>query len=441
MAKNDETMKNVYCSFCGKPQSGVKKIVAGPGVYICDECISLCTSILEEEGFLDDEETYTLNEETKIPSPKEIKKVLDDYVIGQDEAKKILSVAVYNHYKRINHEEKNKNKEDEVEIQKSNILLLGPTGCGKTLLASTLARILNVPFAIADATTLTEAGYVGEDVENILLKLIQAADGDIERAEKGIIYIDEIDKITRKSENPSITRDVSGEGVQQALLKIVEGTIASVPPQGGRKHPNQEMIQINTENILFICGGAFEGLENIIKDRTGKKSIGFGTKIESSKEINKYEVFQEMLPEDLLKYGLIPEFIGRLPIIATLKDLDKKALIKIATEPKNALVKQYQKLLEMDDVELEFRQDALEAIVDKAIERKTGARGLRSIIEEIMRDIMFDVPSTPDIEKCIITKETVLEKKPPELIIREKTEEQPKNKKDRHIPQNSKETA
>ena len=322
-------------------------------------------------------------------------------------------------------------------------MLLGPTGCGKTLLARTLAKILNVPFAIADATTLTEAGYVGEDVENILLKLIQAADGDIQKAEKGIVYIDEIDKITRKSENLSITRDVSGEGVQQALLKIVEGTIASVPPQGGRKHPNQEMLQINTENILFICGGAFEGLENIIKDRTGKKSIGFGTKIESSKEINKYEIFQEMLPEDLLKYGLIPEFIGRLPIIATLKDLDKEALIKIATEPKNALVKQYQKLLEMDDVELEFNQDALEAIVDKAIERKTGARGLRSIIEEIMRDIMFDVPSEPNIAKCIITKETVLDKKAPELIIKEKTEEEQssKIKKNRHVPQNSKETA
>ena len=322
-------------------------------------------------------------------------------------------------------------------------MLLGPTGCGKTLLARTLAKILNVPFAIADATTLTEAGYVGEDVENILLKLIQAADGDIQKAEKGIVYIDEIDKITRKSENLSITRDVSGEGVQQALLKIVEGTIASVPPQGGRKHPNQEMLQINTENILFICGGAFEGLENIIKNRTGKKSIGFGTKIESSKEINKYEVFQEMLPEDLLKYGLIPEFIGRLPIIATLKDLDKEALIKIATEPKNALVKQYQKLLEMDDVELEFNQDALEAIVDKAIERKTGARGLRSIIEEIMRDIMFDVPSEPNIAKCIITKETVLDKKAPELIIKEKTEEEQssKIKKNRHVPQNSKETA
>ena len=419
MAKNDETMKNVYCSFCGKPQSGVKKIVAGPGVYICDECISLCTSILEEEGFLDEEEAYTLNEETKIPSPKEIKKVLDDYVIGQNEAKKILSVAVYNHYKRINHEEKNKNKQDEVEIQKSNILLLGPTGCGKTLLASTLARILNVPFAIADATTLTEAGYVGEDVENILLKLIQAADGDIERAEKGIIYIDEIDKITRKSENPSITRDVSGEGVQQALLKIVEGTIASVPPQGGRKHPHQEMLQIDTSNILFICGGAFEGLENIIRDRTGKKTIGFGTAIQSNKEIDKYKIFEELLPQDLLKFGLIPEFIGRLPIVATLKELDKEALKKIVVEPKNALVKQYKKLLEIDGVELEFKDDALEAIVNKAIELKTGARGLRSIIEGIMTDIMFEIPSNDKITKCIITKETVENDKEPEVVVDE----------------------
>ena len=436
MAKNnneDRNLKNVKCSFCGKTQENVRKIVAGPGVYICDECIGICKNIIEEDYYEDEEGTYTMGEIEELPNPAQIKKILDEYVIGQEEAKKTLSVAVYNHYKRINSEEET----NDVEIQKSNVLLLGPTGSGKTLLAQTLAKILKVPFCISDATTLTEAGYVGEDVENILLKLIQAADYDVELAERGIVYIDEIDKITRKSENPSITRDVSGEGVQQALLKIVEGTTAAVPPQGGRKHPHQELIQINTSNILFICGGAFEGLDKIINDRIGKKAIGFNAKVESKKEIDKYEVYEQLLPQDLLKYGLIPEFVGRLPIVTTLRELDKNALTKILTEPKNALVKQYKKLLSYDGVELEFTDDAIDAIVDKAIERNTGARGLRSIIEDVMRDVMFDIPSNPKIEKCIITRETVIEGKQPDLVINEeKTQKRPRIKKRKTVAEN-----
>ncbi|MBR3133923.1 MAG: ATP-dependent Clp protease ATP-binding subunit ClpX [Clostridia bacterium] len=414
MAKGNE--KNIRCSFCGKQQSAVKKIIAGPaGIFICDECIKTCEGILESEDYYEEEEKYVINEEAKLPTPQEIKSILDEYVIGQEEAKKTLSVAVYNHYKRIYNEEENDDNKDDVEIQKSNILLLGPTGCGKTFLAQTLAKILQVPFAIADATTLTEAGYVGEDVENILLKLIQSADYDVEKAEKGIVYIDEIDKISRKSENPSITRDVSGEGVQQALLKIVEGTTASVPPQGGRKHPHQELIPINTSNILFICGGAFEGLDKIIGDRIGKKSIGFGANVTDIQKVDKYKIYGQLQPQDLLKFGLIPEFVGRLPIIATLQELDRNALIEIMTKPKNSLVKQYKKLLGIDGVELDFEEDALEAMVDKAIERKTGARGLRSIMEETMRDVMYEVPSNPKIVKCTINKETVLGNEKPKI--------------------------